>query len=270
MAGSGQLDALVVAGPPELHAEIARHCLERKIHVFVEKPPAPNSRMLADLVALEAQHPDVATFVGFNFPYGASYVEFRGALAEHTTPRVLKIRFVSSAPCEPRWACKDVFETLLLGTAIHPINMAVRLFGAARSVTSRVVDLSNGRLYLLLAVQFAHGNQAFLEVGNFSVRFEYRCELIGDGGVTGVLDQHNELSFTGIRAASADGRASLWDKCEMRYRWPSRRGGFERTGYQPELCEFHRSILRGARSDSTFGDAVETYRVMDAAMEGAR
>lgn len=259
MASSGLVQALVVAGPPSLHAEVAAFCIPRGLHVFVEKPPAPNTSVLAELVALERRFPATATFVGFNFPYGASYEKLVGTLRKIDTPRMLKVRFISSAPRQPRWGCKNVYDTLLLGTACHPINMATRLFGRVAKSHHTVVALAGDLMHVTVLLDFENGAHAQLELGNYANRFEFRCELLGEGGGYGVLDQHNTLVFHGGARA-----AGLFDgKEEERYRWPSRRGGFERTGYGPELARFQQAALHRELSGSSFSDAVETYRVLD-------
>ena len=43
LASPDNVDLVVVAGPPDVHYEVATHCLKRNIHVFVDKPPARTS-----------------------------------------------------------------------------------------------------------------------------------------------------------------------------------------------------------------------------------
>lgn len=45
-------DAIVIASPTETHYEIARYCMEKSIHVFIEKPMARDVKEAAHLVNL--------------------------------------------------------------------------------------------------------------------------------------------------------------------------------------------------------------------------
>ena len=62
------LDAIVIATPPATHYELARDCLERGYHTFVEKPLTLNSPDAKHLIEL-AQVGNLTLMVGHTFEY---------------------------------------------------------------------------------------------------------------------------------------------------------------------------------------------------------
>lgn len=53
------LDAVVIAAPPHMHAEMLKAALEAGKHVMLEKPIAPNRQEMEAVVAAVAKHPDL-------------------------------------------------------------------------------------------------------------------------------------------------------------------------------------------------------------------
>lgn len=70
------IDAVVVATPPETHYAIARDCLEHGKHVLVEKPLTLNSRDARELVDL-ANSRGLTLMVGHTFEYNAAVREIK-------------------------------------------------------------------------------------------------------------------------------------------------------------------------------------------------
>jgi predicted dehydrogenase len=62
------LDAVVIATPPDTHHAIARECLENNLHVLVEKPVTLNSADAYDLKNL-AEERGLVLMVGHTFEY---------------------------------------------------------------------------------------------------------------------------------------------------------------------------------------------------------
>ncbi|WP_327687981.1 Gfo/Idh/MocA family oxidoreductase [Streptomyces tubercidicus] len=260
--GGREVDALVVAGSPDLHAEVLRRALPRGISVFVEKPPAPDTGTLEKLVADErgAPHGTVA-FVGFNFPYGQSYRKLRDTLRDHGALRTVDIRMVSAKPTSPVWGCSTVEDSLLQGLGTHAVDLALRELGTPDRITARRADIDARRCAIHVFLEYADGRLATLLLGNYSNRLEYRCELVTDDAVVGVLDHFRTLTVS--RPSNAPGAGVLDGKETLRHDWPGRRGGYGVTGYATELESFHRSVRDGERSSSPLSACLEVYRVLD-------
>lgn len=263
----GTVDAIVVAGTPELHAEVIQAGLERGVSVFVEKPPAPSTTALEHLVAAERRaKKNAIAFVGFNFPYGASYVKLREALAPRGEIRRFDIRMVSSKPLEATRSDESIEEALLYGLGLHGVDMALRSMGIPDSVDVARAQVDTMRMSLTISLGYTDGRLATVLIGNSSNRLEYRCEMVTADGTTGVLDQHNTLVLA--EAGKNRRKAVLDGKETVRYEWPSRRGGYIRTGYLPELRSFQESVLRGIPSSSSLAASLQSYEVIDRARAG--
>jgi predicted dehydrogenase len=181
---------------------------------------------------------------------------------------MLRIRFVSKHPREAIWGLPSVTAALLLSAGIHPIDMALRVLGAPRTVQASECRLANGVLSIQLAIQCVEGI-GHIELGNYSNRLEYRCEALSESGASAVLEQHNRLWFTNL-AGAAEVRHAADGKAVVGYEWPSRRGGYERTGYQPMLASFRDAVLDRTPSTSPLEACRDSYWVIDRAFEQLR
>ncbi len=265
LAQPDEVDAVFVAAPPRVHYEVARHCLKNGVHVFVDKPPAENPEQLHDLVAAEREATSLRAFVGFNFPHGTSYQHFRAVLRQSGELSRFHVRFVSKHPREAIWNCRDVREALLLSAGVHPIHLVVQELGAPSEVIARESRSKGAGLGIHLLLTWPEAKVATVELGNHSNRFEFRCEAVTTSGASGVLDQHNRMRFSGLegqRALRDVGRgAEVVD-----YEWPSRRGGYDRTGYQGMVEAFRDSIQSEEKSPSSFADCIPVYEVLEQAL----
>jgi predicted dehydrogenase len=76
MLARADIDAVIVATPPDSHVEIARAAIGAGIHVLVEKPAARHVDELLGLPQLAADH-DVRVRVGFNLRYHRAFQQAR-------------------------------------------------------------------------------------------------------------------------------------------------------------------------------------------------
>ena len=121
----GEIDAAVIAVPTNLHHEVARACLEKGVHVLIEKPIAATLEEADDLVRLAKQQ-NVVLQVGHVQRYSAAFQ----ALARGVE-RVLYIDAERLAGFKQRGAEVDVILDLM----IHDLDLALSL---ARSQVSAV------------------------------------------------------------------------------------------------------------------------------------
>ena len=121
----GAIDAAVIAVPTNLHHEVASACLEKGVHVLIEKPIAATLTEADDLVDL-AKKQNVVLQVGHVQRYSAAFQ----ALARGVE-RVLYIDAERLAGFKQRGAEVDVILDLM----IHDLDLALSL---ARSPVSAV------------------------------------------------------------------------------------------------------------------------------------
>ena len=121
----GEIDAAVIAVPTNLHHEVARACLQKGVHVLIEKPIAATLHEADDLVQL-AKKQNVVLQVGHVQRYSAAFQ----ALARGVE-RVLYVDAERLAGFKQRGAEVDVILDLM----IHDLDLALSL---ARSEVSAV------------------------------------------------------------------------------------------------------------------------------------
>ena len=123
----GDIQAAVIAVPTNLHHEVARACLEKGVHVLVEKPLAATLAEADDLVSLAAQKKAVLQ-VGHVQRFSNAFK----ALAKRVE-RALYIDAERLAGFKQRGAEVDVILDLM----IHDLDLACSL---ARAEVSGVRD----------------------------------------------------------------------------------------------------------------------------------
>jgi predicted dehydrogenase len=156
----GKIDAAVVAVPTDLHHEVARACLERGVHVLVEKPLAATLAEADDLVDLAAKK-NLVLQVGHVQRYSCA---FRALAARVDRP--LYIDAERLAGFKQRGAEVDVILDLM----IHDLDLALSLARVEVSAVSacgfRVltsdIDIASAR------VEFANGCVADLSSSRVS------------------------------------------------------------------------------------------------------
>jgi predicted dehydrogenase len=121
----GKVEAAVIAVPTNLHHEVARACLEKGVHVLVEKPLAATLQEADDLVAL-ARQKRLVLQVGHVQRYSRAFM----ALAR----RVEKPLFIDAERLAG-FKQRGVEVDVILDLMIHDLDLALSL---ARSEVSAV------------------------------------------------------------------------------------------------------------------------------------
>ena len=85
------IDALVIATPQDVQAEIARAAIAAGIHVLVEKPAARHADELRALPLLARQH-NVRVRVGFNLRYHRTFQQARSLVESGTLGALMILR----------------------------------------------------------------------------------------------------------------------------------------------------------------------------------
>ena len=257
LISSGDVDALVVSATPRAHCEIAGEALTGGIDIFVEKPPAPDLPALRDLAGLEARSAAKAC-VGYNFRFAELIQQASGFVARGKGPRCLKIRFVGSKPRVPLWECASVEEAFLYGVAIHPIDLAVTMFGSPDGIAVSHATLGQGRFSMTILLAFSEGRRAILDLGNYSPRFECELELLGEDGLCARVSDLRRIAVSGH-----SGPPLLSPKEVTTHQLSGLAGGFVASGYAGALEAFFEAIRSGSPSASALSASLPTYEVIN-------
>lgn len=133
----GLVDAVVLATPPSTHPELARHFLERDIHVLCEKPLAVTStdaRAVLDL----ARSRGLELMMASKFRYVDDMVEARGLIEAGAigAPLLFENSFCGRVPMKDRWNARKATSGggVLIDNGTHSVDIARYLLGPVAGV----------------------------------------------------------------------------------------------------------------------------------------
>ena len=160
-------EAVSVAAPTSLHLEIGEKCLQRGIHVLIEKPLAHDVPSATKLVEL-ARKAGVTLMVGHVERYNPAIRKLMELLQEEPE-EIISIDARRLAPFDGS-RCMDV--DVLYDLLIHDVDLALeiagssvrRVSGTGKPVFSQQTDVAHTR------IEFANGTTAVFWTGKCSPR----------------------------------------------------------------------------------------------------
>ncbi len=192
----GEVDAVSIATPTPLHFAIARECLERGVHVLLEKPVTETlaeGRALVELAARTGRVLQVGHLERFN----AAILALEGTLG--------RPRFIEShrlAPFKERGTDVNVVLDLM----IHDIDLIQSLVGApiesidavGASVFSAGLDIANAR------IRYANGCVANTTASRVSMKMERKLRIFQDDAYVSIDLQQKVLTVVRKPPAGSD------------------------------------------------------------------
>jgi predicted dehydrogenase len=120
-----QVEAVSIAAPTTLHYEIGLACLERGVHILMEKPLATSVEKARSL-AQQARDLEVVLQVGHVERFNPTFLELANVLADH---QVLAVEARRLSPFATRAADVSVVYDLM----VHDLDLTLTLVGAPLS-----------------------------------------------------------------------------------------------------------------------------------------
>lgn len=243
-------EAVIACVGPELHYDVNRYCLERKIPVYTEKPPAANADQIQDLITMSKKSQTLC-MTGFKKRYSLCYEN--------------ALQWISSFPKE-EWECfslnwyagkfdldNNPDETVLLDFGIHAIDLVCWLFGAVERVTaySRAWDS------FAISMKFASGIVGTITLSDHR-SFDFPSEdmeITVSGG--NALSIHNSSSWKTLK----DGVPSQW--FEPATCLAGGDSGYN-TGMLKELEVFADKVRQKDCSLKNLGFSLNSFKLFDA------
>ena len=153
-----QVDAVIIAAPPNLHGAIARYFLEKKIHVLCEKPLTITSSEARELVAL-SKDKGALLMMASKFRYVDDLIKAKAIIESGILGKVILYEniFCSKVPMGDRWnAKKDVAGGgVLIDNGCHSADIARYLLGPIAEVqATTAVGTQNLAVEETVRVQF--------------------------------------------------------------------------------------------------------------------
>ncbi|GAA4471837.1 Gfo/Idh/MocA family protein [Phytohabitans houttuyneae] len=264
---SGLVDCLVAVCPPQAHEQIAAAAIDAGIPVFVEKPPATSTAVLAELAAA-AEGGGVLTGVGMNFRWAAPVRRLHTLLGDQpSSASMIGVRHVASKPTTSMWGL-PLWDSFLLAQAIHPIDLLLSLAGAPAVDIQPACRQTGDQAWFSLQTHHANGTIGTVQCGNLAPRFEHRIEISTTTGITANLTSLADLTVTGPAAHALHtgqdqrGTSSHWRPSPLDV-------GYDRTGFGGELAAFCTAVATTGRFTPSLADLLPTYRIMDQLMPTA-
>lgn len=251
------VDAIIVSASPGLHYQVTKKCLEKRIHVFVEKPPTQNLSQLQELIELQKKT-NCKTFVGYNFTHSAAFGKMQQVLGPNI--KFFRSKFISSRPKSFNYHYQSVLEYGLFSMLIHPLDTLIQTLGKVKKHNFQLTWIDSVNFTMINFFQCQKGN-GVIEWGNYSNRFECDFELVNEQNEVGRCQNLWNLEFFNLQETKLTN--NFKNKETLNYHFSPLTGGFERTGYTWELANFFEAIEQNQPSKSELEQSLEIYRVLE-------
>jgi len=263
-------EAVVVVGPPQLHLEAGLEAAARGIHLFVEKPSAPDlagAEALADAV----RKAGTVGLVGLFWRHAEAFQRAARLAADPSfgTTLLFDGLYLSPGPRVPLWGATDVAYSFLTDQAIHAVDAMRFLMGDVEEVVAGVGEAADGAFGYAVSMRFRSGAAGSLAVTSFTNAFSSRFTLHGSAGASLEIADAEALRLV-ARPALPGGRGGYVDQnlAEWRQGWSY--AGHLRPGYVEELVAFARAIRDGFPASASLDDGAAALRVCLAILESSR
>jgi predicted dehydrogenase len=183
----GEVDAVSIATTTPAHFPIARECLERGVHVLVEKPITETPDQARALIETASRR-GCTLQVGHLERFNSAIIALEGVLG---TPRFIESHRL--APFKERGTDVNVVLDLM----IHDIDLIQSLVGSpivsidavGTSVFSRELDIANAR------IRYANGCVANTTASRVSMKTERKLRLFQDDAYVSIDLQQKVLTI---------------------------------------------------------------------------
>lgn len=263
-------EAVLVVGPPQLHLEAGLEAAARGIHLFVEKPSAPD---LAGAEALRDAFRDAGRIgmVGLFWRHSEAFQRAARLAADPAFGATLLFDglYLSPGPRVPLWGATDVASSFLTDQAIHAVDAMRFLMGDVEELAARAGEATDGAFGYAVSLRFASGAAGSLAVTSFTNAFSSRFTMHGAAGASLEITDAEALRLL-ARPALPGGRGGYVDQNMAEWRQGWSYAGHLRPGYMEELVAFARAIRDGFPASASLDDGAAALRVCLAILESAR
>jgi len=263
-------EAVMVVGPPQLHLEAGLEAASRGIHLFVEKPSAPD---LAGAEALADAFRKAGRIgaVGLFWRHAEAFQRGARMAADPGFGETLLFDglYMSPGPRFALWGAGEIALSFLTDQAIHAVDAMRFLMGDVEELSARVGEGPDGALGYAVSLRYASGAAGALAVTSFTNAFSSRFTMHLSGGASLEIIDAETLRLL-ARPALPGGRGGYVDQnlAEWRQGWSY--AGHLRPGYMEELVAFARAIRDGFPPSASLDDAAAALRICVAILESSR
>ena len=204
-----QVEAVVIASPPDTHAGIIEAAAAAGKQIFCEKPIDCEIEKIDRALAAVARA-GVKLQIGFNRRFDANYRAAHEAVASGKIGRPLIVHLVSRDPKLPVVSDTRNAAGLFLDMTIHDFDMARYLTGGevteVRALAGRMLHDAGDLDTALITLRFADGAFGTIDNGQTAYGYDQRAEVFG---TEGVVATENERPNRATLTDSAGGHTAL-------------------------------------------------------------
>ena len=274
MLDGGDLDAVFVVTPEQLHGAQAMSVLDRGLPLFLEKPLAASAEEGARIVAAAAAA-GVPLQVGFVVRFEAQHALLRSEIAAGRFGQLISIRLKRN--CSRAWfpdygdRVHTVYET-----SIHDIDLAIWLLGSRCRYVYAIDRNISGLTFpdaCFAMLQFDNGAVAMIETSWFVPQGAPANVLTGTWH--GTIDAELELVGTerSARFRLLDSGLSIWRESFTHHPetglWPEIGGAIAGALREEDRHFIERVRLRADSAIASADDAVQGLRIAEAIVRSA-
>ncbi|HBC87981.1 MAG TPA: hypothetical protein DCZ94_13605 [Lentisphaeria bacterium] len=264
-------DAVIIVGPPKLHYEAGKFCLEHKIPFFMEKPQGENLEQAAELADLSRKHKTFGQ-VGFMMRHSSIIRKAAEVIEKENLGRIMygSVKYYTSGPYR-----SDVIYGLpgtddisylwryLMVQAVHPVNLAGSFLGSITDVVPEVIFSGEN---ILVNIKLKDDAGAVFDVllhtfvapgyGNL----EFRTELVTENRGMLFADNFSSLEIYLPKPP----RDYLEKNSRSMIAWePSTFGNNNvKLGFETEIAEFIKSVRTGIAPCTDLIDGLKTMQIL--------
>jgi len=271
------VEAVIVALPTALHAEVVCAAFAAGKNVYCEKPIAAGLQD-AKTVVRAWQNAGLLGMIGFNYRFNELYRRLRAQIVAGRIGEVLQLRSVFSTTSNVLTAWRETRHTgggVLLDLAAHHIDLVRFLLGhEVVRATARIRSVQHDADTAALDLEFENGVsvQSFFTYGSIE---ENRIEVYGRAGKLSV-DQYASLDVRMTRARRGFGdhvetvRHGLSTVGRTGYAIRKRRAVLHDPSYALALAHYASAARTGHFEGPSLLDGYACAAVIEAAEESAR
>lgn len=270
------VEAVVIALPPALHASAAIAALSRGKHIYLEKPLAVSVAEGKRVVDAWSRT-GLTAMMGFNYRRNPVVLQARRLLAAGRigTPVAARTVFSTPARAEPPWkGTRASGGGVLLDLAVHHVDLLRFLLGADVADVSAVVRslvLENDTAFVRLRMTNGCTVQSFYSLGTVD---EDRVEVYGTTGKV-TMDRYRSLRAE-LMPASPGGalgyavRRLAREWTALPYALRRLRSPMHEPSFRATLEAFVTAARAGTRVEPDLHDGYRALAVVEAAETAAR
>lgn len=263
------IDAIGLAVGPQGHFDIGLAAIDRRLPVFMEKPPAPTAAQAQQLADAAAAR-QVPVVVGFMKPYSTAN---RIGLNIVNSPEFgQRASFLGQYMTAPTYFAKDPdYSGFYLHHCVHYFDLVPRLMGPVEAVSARRHELEPGKLLLHVDFRFKSGAIGTLVMGTHQSRgtpMEW-WQVMGDHRRVEVRNVHEVRYYRAPPFKVSDKNATLADHVDTLVWEPNLTAAAneDHKGYHALLGEFVRSV-REPTDAPDIADGARAMRLLEMVVGG--